>query len=76
MVKRPPIAKRFGAALRSRRQELGMSQERLAQLAGVNRSYISDLEQGGRNLSLANIEKLTRALDMSISDFFSEHGVD
>lgn len=53
-----------------------MSQERLAQLAGVNRSYISDLEQGGRNLSLANIEKLTRALDMSISDFFSEHGVD
>jgi transcriptional regulator with XRE-family HTH domain len=62
------IRMRFGKAVRKRRNELKISQEDFAELAGLHRTYISDLERGTRNISLENIEKLAKALDLSISE--------
>ena len=50
----------------------GISQEELADLCGLHRTYISDVELGKRNVSLENIEKLAQALDANVSDVFVE----
>jgi transcriptional regulator with XRE-family HTH domain len=65
------IKNRFGTAVRSRRKRLGISQEELAGRAGLHRTYVADIERGARNLSLANIEKLARALETSIPTLFT-----
>ncbi len=57
-----PILRAFGARVRARRQELGLSQEKLAELAGLHRTYIGSVERGERNVSLLNICQLARAL--------------
>jgi transcriptional regulator with XRE-family HTH domain len=62
------IRMRFGIAVRVRRNELGISQEDFAEQAGLHRTYISDLERGKRNVSLENVEKLARALSLSMAD--------
>ena len=62
----PDIKSQFGTAVRTRRKKLGISQEELAGRAGLHRTYVADIERGARNLSLANIEKLARALETSI----------
>ena len=51
---------------------MGISQEELAGRAGLHRTYVADIERGARNLSLANIEKLAKALDVSIPTLFSQ----
>lgn len=53
---------RFGMRLRELRQKTGISQERLAELAGLHRTYVSSVERGERNISLENIERLAIAL--------------
>ena len=70
MSEQPPqdIRVRFGNAIRKRRIELHLSQEDFAEQAGLHRTYISDLERGRRNISLENIEKLAKALRLSMSD--------
>lgn len=60
----------FGTAIKSKRSELGISQEELADRAGLHRTYISDVERGVRNPSLESIEKLAVALDLSVSRLF------
>ncbi len=62
------IRARFGIAIRIRRNELNISQEAFAERAGLHRTYISDLERGKRNVSLENVEKLAKALNLSIAD--------
>lgn len=61
---------RFGEAVRKLRQEKQISQEEFADLCGLHRTYISDIELGKRNVSLENIEKISTALDVSISRLF------
>jgi transcriptional regulator with XRE-family HTH domain len=61
---------RFGKALRKRRHNLGVSQEEFADLCGLDRTYVGGIERGERNVALVNIEKLARALKISLSELF------
>jgi len=61
---------RFGKALRQRRHKLGVSQEEFADLCGLDRTYVGGIERGERNVALVNIEKLARALRVSLSELF------
>jgi len=70
------IKTRFGKAIRRRRRELDISQEKLSELSGLHRTYISSIERGERNPSLENIEKLADALNISVSALFANYGVD
>ncbi|HZS01904.1 MAG TPA: helix-turn-helix transcriptional regulator [Chloroflexota bacterium] len=67
------IRQRFGRAVRRRRRELGLSQEDLALAAGLHRTYISDVERGARNVSLENIAKIARSLQLSLPDLFGKY---
>lgn len=57
----------YGLAIRELRTEQGLSQERLAQLAGLDRTYTSGVERGERNPSLANLLKIAEALNVPLS---------
>jgi CheY-like chemotaxis protein len=65
------VKKPFGAAVKTWRSRLGISQEELAGRAGLHRTYVCDIERGARNLSLESIEKIARALEVSTSALFS-----
>lgn len=73
MTRRDP-RKEFGRNLRKRRVALGLSQEKLAERAGVHRTYVGSVERGERNVSLENIARLARALGLSASTLME--GVD
>jgi CheY-like chemotaxis protein len=64
----------FGKAVKKQRSELGISQEELADRAGLHRTYISDVERGARNVSLESIKKLAHALELSVATLFSRAG--
>jgi CheY-like chemotaxis protein len=57
--------------VRTWRNRRGISQEELAGRAGLHRTYVSDIERGARNVSLESIEKLARALDVSVASLFA-----
>jgi transcriptional regulator with XRE-family HTH domain len=61
----------FGKRMRILRQAKNISQERLAEISGLHRTYISSVELGKRNISLRNIEKIAKALGVGISQFFT-----
>ena len=60
----------FGKRVKELRNNLGISQEELADLAGLDRTYITSVERGKRNISIVNIEKLATALKVTLKDFF------
>ena len=66
------IRVRFGKLVRQRRHKLGVSQEEFADLCGLDRTYIGGIERGERNVSLVNIEKIAKALKVSLSDLFRD----
>jgi transcriptional regulator with XRE-family HTH domain len=66
------VLSRFGVRLRELRQRGGVSQERLAELAGLHRTYVSSVERGERNISLLNIDKLADALGVPIAELFPQ----
>jgi len=70
MPRQTSILERFGERMRTLRKERGLSQEELAEMCGLDRTYISGIERGIRNVSLKNIDAISRALDVSISDLF------
>lgn len=63
-----PRQRELGRRIRDRRQELGLSQEALAQKAGINRTYIGSLETGQRNPSLENLCHLAVALGVPLAE--------
>ena len=64
------IKQKLGKRIRKLREEKGFSQEKLAEVCGLHRTYISTVELGKRNISLVNIEKIANALSCQIKDFF------
>jgi len=65
------VLQKFGKRLRACRESEDISQEKLAELSGLHRTYISDIEQGNRNVSLVNINRLSEALNVSASELVS-----
>jgi transcriptional regulator with XRE-family HTH domain len=68
------VRKKFGEAVRQRRLALGLSQEELAERAGLHRTYVGSVERGERNVSLENIVRLAAALKLNASQLLK--GVD
>ena len=64
------VLRRFGQQVRELRLQRKLSQEALADEAGLDRSYIGGVERGQRNVSLRNIDKIARALDIPLVDLF------
>jgi transcriptional regulator with XRE-family HTH domain len=62
------VTVRFGKRLREVRTRKGISQEKLAELAGLHRTYVSSVERGERNISLVNIESLANALGVPMAE--------
>ena len=67
-MNKEPILLLFGHNVQKYRKELGLSQERLAELAGVHRTYIGMVERAEKNITLCNIEKIAKAYDKYESD--------
>lgn len=66
--KKTPIRKAFGLKVRMRRFELGITQEELAERAGLHPTYVGSVERGERNIALENIIALSGALNCSSKD--------
>lgn len=64
------IKLKVGQRIKELRKELGLSQEKLAYEAEVDRTYVTDVENGRRNVSLEILERLVKALRVSFADFF------
>ncbi len=64
----------FGKRLKATRNSLGYSQERLAELAGLHRTYVGGVERGERNISLINIWQVADALGIDPSALFAPSG--
>jgi len=70
MKKKSEVLIKFGQRVREERQELNLSQEELADKAGVHRTYIGMIERAEKNITLENIEKIAKALGKSIASLF------
>jgi len=65
------IKLKVGQRIRELRHQLELSQEALAYKAEVDRTYMTDVENGRRNISLENLEKIITALEVSFTEFFT-----
>jgi transcriptional regulator with XRE-family HTH domain len=61
---------RFGRAVRRLREEQQINQEEAAERCGLHRTYYSGVERGIRNISLVNIERISKGLRTNLSDLF------
>jgi transcriptional regulator with XRE-family HTH domain len=68
------LKEKFGHKIKQLREQKGYSIEYLANIANIDRTYISDIEKGKRNVSLLIIEKLSKALDVTIQELFNYGG--
>ena len=62
------ILLKFGTNVRKYRKAQGLSQEKLAELAGVHRTYIGMIERAEKNITLSNIELIANALRVDIKE--------
>ncbi|MBI5374649.1 MAG: helix-turn-helix transcriptional regulator [Candidatus Schekmanbacteria bacterium] len=69
---RDNFLKRFGNRIRIIRQKKNLSQEELAQIAGLDRTYMGGIERGERNIGLLNVKKLADALKITPKDLFDD----
>ena len=66
------IKEKIGARIKELREAKGLSQKDVAYAADLDRSYIASIENGARNVSSVNIEKIAKALQVSVRTFFSD----
>lgn len=66
------ISKIIGQRIRNYRTQQGLSQERLAEMAGCHPTYIGQLERGEKNATLESIEKIASALNISLAQLFEK----
>jgi transcriptional regulator with XRE-family HTH domain len=67
------IKEKFGFKVKQLREQKGFSIEYLANISNIDRTYISDIEKGKRNVSIQIIEKIIIALDTDFIEFFSDN---
>lgn len=65
------IRKQVGLRLKELRTQLGISQEKFGLEVGLDRTYISSIEKGKRNVSILNLEKIWKGLNTTPKDFFN-----
>lgn len=65
----------FGLQVRRYRKKKGISQEELASLSELHRTYIGAIERGERNVSLNNVEKIANSLDVDVIDLLQDQEV-
>jgi transcriptional regulator with XRE-family HTH domain len=68
------IAKTIGQRIRSYRLQLGLSQEKIAELSGCHPTYIGQVERGEKNATLESIEKIAAAIQVPLSKLFDKMG--
>lgn len=68
------ICKKFGLNIKKFRIENQLTQDKLANISGLHRNYISDVELGKRSISLKNIEVLSISLNVEITELFKFEG--
>lgn len=72
MISDTEILEKFGQKVRQLRKDRNISQEELADKAGLHRTYIGMIERAEKNITLINIEKIAIALEVRINDLFDE----
>lgn len=65
------IKEKVGQRIKELRTKQGLSQEEFAFKCDLDRTYITSLERGKRNISLKNLEKIAKAFNMTLSEFFN-----
>ena len=70
------IAKIIGQRIRNYRTAKGLSQEKLAELCGCHPTYIGQIERGEKNATIESIEKISAALNISLSKLFEKLGTE
>ena len=66
------IRKKLGQRIKEKRLQLGLSQEKIALSINMDRTYFASVEKGKRNISILNIEKIAKGLNISLSELFQE----
>ncbi|MEM1312195.1 MAG: helix-turn-helix transcriptional regulator [Patescibacteria group bacterium] len=65
------IVSQIGKAIRYHRNQMGMTQQEFSELMGFNRTYLSSIERGERNISLITLINISKYLDVSIVELVS-----
>ncbi len=65
------IQEKVGLRVKELRNKMGISQEELADRANLDRTYITSVEKGRRNISIGTLEKIVRQLNCTLHDFFN-----
>lgn len=66
----PELTRWIGERIKYLRKEKGLSQEKLAEVSGLHRTYIGSCERGERNLTILNLYAICNELDVTLKDFF------
>jgi transcriptional regulator with XRE-family HTH domain len=75
MRRSDPLLRTIGLTIKALRRQRGLSQEALAELAHIDRSYMSSVERGLRNVSVLNIARIAAALDVPVRDLLGPREV-